>query len=64
MNDEEVRFFKTDRTVAYIRVSDESQVEEHSLEAQQREIERWCQNHKYAMPKIYVDAGVVPIRMI
>jgi len=58
MNNEEERFLKTDRTVAYIRVSDESQVDGHSLEAQQREIERWCQNHKYAKPKIYVDAGV------
>jgi len=59
MSDEkESGFEKTNRTGAYIRVSDESQVDGHSLDAQQREIERWCENHKYAKPKLYIDAGV------
>ncbi|MDA0734991.1 MAG: hypothetical protein O2860_10470 [Chloroflexi bacterium] len=30
------------RVVAYLRVSDPSQVEKHSLAAQKVDIERWC----------------------
>ena len=51
---------KTARTRAagYIRVSDESQVEGHSLDAQRREITRYCKSRGYELVRIYVDAGV------
>ena len=56
--EEELRLGRNNRTVAYIRVSDVSQVDGHSLEAQQREIERWCQYRKYPLIKTYTEAGV------
>jgi len=46
------------RTAAIIRVSDESQVEGHSLEAQRLGIERWCQQRGYVLLKEYKEAGV------
>lgn len=46
------------RTAAIIRVSDESQVDGHSLEAQRLGIERWCQQRGYVLLKEYKEAGV------
>ena len=46
------------RAVGYIRVSDESQVEGHSLDAQRNEIARWCESHGYQLVCIYSDQGV------
>jgi site-specific DNA recombinase len=46
------------RAAAIIRVSDESQVEGHSLEAQRLGIERWCQQRGYVLLKEYKEAGV------
>ena len=45
------------RAAAYIRVSDESQVEGYSLEAQRAEITRWCQRRGYDLVKVYVEEG-------
>ena len=46
------------RVAGYIRVSDESQVEGHSLKAQRREIIRYCQTHGYDLVDVYSDEGV------
>ncbi len=46
------------RVVAYIRVSDESQVDGYSLDAQKKEIERWCERHDYELMAVYADEGV------
>ena len=48
----------TIRVVAYIRVSDESQVDGYSLDAQKKEIERWCERHGYELIAIYADEGI------
>lgn len=45
------------RVAAYIRVSDEEQVEGYSLEAQRTEIERWCQRQDYDLVRVYADEG-------
>ena len=44
--------------VCYIRVSDDSPIDGYSLEAQQSEIERWCQRRGYHLIKTYVEAGL------
>ena len=49
---------KGNRVAGYIRVSDESQVEGNSLDAQRREIEQWCARQGYVLVEVYVDAGV------
>ena len=49
---------KTIKAVGYIRVSDDSQVEGHSLDAQRREITRYCQSQGYDLVRIYSDEGV------
>jgi site-specific DNA recombinase len=54
----EAIFGKSERTATIIRVSDESQVEGHSLEAQRLGIERWCQQRGYVLSKEYIEAGV------
>ena len=46
------------RTVGYIRVSDESQVDGYSLDAQRAEIARWCKRRGYELVGIYADEGV------
>lgn len=46
------------RAAGYVRVSDESQVETHSLEAQRREIARYCERHGYQLISMYSDEGV------
>ncbi len=46
------------RTATIIRVSDESQVEGHSLEAQRLGIEHWCGQRNYVLIKEYTEAGV------
>ena len=46
------------RAAGYVRVSDESQVETNSLEAQRREIARYCERHRYELSRLYSDAGV------
>jgi len=46
------------RVAGYIRVSDESQVEGYSLQAQRREIARYCQNHEGDLVRVYADEGV------
>jgi site-specific DNA recombinase len=46
------------RVVGYVRVSDESQVEGHSLDAQRREIKRYCDGQSYELVKTYADEGV------
>lgn len=48
----------TGRAVAYVRVSDESQVEGHSLAAQRREIQRYCDRADYRLTRVYADEGV------
>jgi DNA invertase Pin-like site-specific DNA recombinase len=48
----------TIRVVAYIRVSDESQVDGYSLDAQRKEIERWCERHGYVLTAVYADEGI------
>ncbi|MFQ6026960.1 MAG: recombinase family protein [Dehalococcoidia bacterium] len=46
------------RAGVYIRVSDESQVDTHSLVAQREEIARWCERHGYLIVEVYADEGV------
>ncbi|MDP2326530.1 MAG: recombinase family protein [Dehalococcoidia bacterium] len=46
------------RAVGYVRVSDESQVDGLSLDAQRREIERYCAQHGYQLVRYYSDEGV------
>ena len=46
------------RVVAYIRVSDESQVDGYSLDAQRKEIEHWCERHGYELIAVYADEGI------
>ena len=46
------------RAVGYVRVSDESQVEGLSLDAQRREIERYCERHGHELEGFYADEGV------
>ena len=46
------------RAAAYIRVSDESQVQGHSLDAQRSEIGRWCDRNGYELVLVYADEGV------
>ena len=48
----------TKRAIGYIGVSDPSQVEGHSLDAQRAEIGRWCEAHDYRLFDVYEDAGV------
>ncbi|MDA0735479.1 MAG: recombinase family protein [Chloroflexi bacterium] len=45
------------RVVAYTRVSDPSQVEGHSLDAQKADIIRWCQRRDYEFISTYVEDG-------
>ena len=46
------------RAVGYIRVSTEDQTEGHSLPAQRREIERYCEQHGLRLVGMYADEGV------
>lgn len=46
------------RAAGYIRVSDESQVDGFSLDAQRREIERYCGQRGYELVAFYADEGV------
>ena len=55
---EKVKLGTGNRTATIIRVSDESQVDGHSLEAQRLGIERWCQQRGYVLLIYYKDAGV------
>lgn len=48
----------TRRAVAYVRVSDESQIEGHSLAGQRREIQRYCERNGYTLTQVYADEGV------
>lgn len=41
------------RVVAYLRVSDPSQVEKHSLAAQKVDIERWCNRRCEELVRVY-----------
>ena len=45
------------RAVGYVRVSTEEQVEGHSLDAQRREIERYCHHHGHHLLRFYADEG-------
>ena len=45
------------RVAGYIRVSDESQIEGHSLDAQRTEIRRWCEQRGYDLVRIYIELG-------
>src|SRR5919106_3877127 len=45
------------RVVAYTRVSDPSQVEGYSLDAQKADIIRWCQRRNYELVGTYVEDG-------
>ena len=49
---------RAQRAAAYIRVSDEDQVEGYSLDAQRREIARYCERHGFDLAKVYADEGV------
>jgi len=46
------------RVGAYIRVSDESQVEGYSLDAQEIEIRQWCERQGHDLVRVYREAGV------
>ena len=46
------------RVAAYIRVSDESQIEGYSLEAQRTEIGRWCERRGHELVAVYAEEGV------
>lgn len=46
------------RAAGYIRVSLAEQADGHSLDAQRREIERYCERHGYELARIYADEGV------
>jgi site-specific DNA recombinase len=46
------------RAVGYVRVSTEEQTEGHSLDAQRREIGRYCERHEFELVRIYADEGV------
>ena len=46
------------RVAAYIRVSDESQIEGYSLEAQRTEIGRWCDRRGHELVAVYSEEGV------
>jgi site-specific DNA recombinase len=46
------------RVVGYIRVSDDSQVDGYSLDAQRVEITRWCNRHGHELVDVYADEGV------
>ena len=46
------------RAVGYIRVSNDSQVDGFSLDAQRSEIERWCRQREYVLVETYADEGV------
>ncbi|GMU39303.1 MAG: hypothetical protein AMXMBFR23_01690 [Chloroflexota bacterium] len=46
------------RAVGYVRVSDESQVDGYSLDAQRREIARYCERRGYELTQVYADEGV------
>lgn len=48
----------TKRAAGYVRVSDESQVETHSLDGQVREIERHCRQQGLDLVELYRDEGV------
>jgi site-specific DNA recombinase len=45
------------RAVAYIRVSDASQVEGHSLDAQERLFDQLCQNRGWTSVRVYREEG-------
>lgn len=45
------------RVVAYLRVSDPSQVEKHSLAAQKVDIERWCSRRGGELVQVYSEEG-------
>ena len=49
---------KGNRAVAYIRVSDESQIQGYSLDAQRAEVARWCERNGYELVLVYADEGV------
>ncbi len=46
------------RVAAYTRVSDESQVDGHSLDAQLSEITRWCEQKDFELVAVFTDAGI------
>ncbi len=58
MSRDKPKLAKGNRTATIIRVSDESQVEGHSLDAQRLGIERWCEQRGYVLLKEYREAGV------
>ena len=45
------------KVAGYIRVSDETQVDGHSLQAQDTEIQRWCQHRGHQLVYIYREEG-------
>ena len=45
------------KVAGYIRVSDESQVEGHSLDAQRTEIRRWSEQRENELVRIYEEEG-------
>ena len=45
------------RVAAYLRVSDPSQVEKYSLDAQLADIKRWCQRLGHELVQVYVEDG-------
>jgi len=55
---DEVKKTEAQRVVGYIRVSDPSQTEGHSLDAQRAEIERWCARNGHTLVRIYSEEGL------
>ena len=46
------------RAAGYVRVSTEDQAEGYSLDAQRREIARYCERHGFDLIRLYADEGV------
>ena len=49
---------KSQRAAGYVRVSDPSQIDTHSIEAQKREIAKWCEREGHILVGFYIDLGV------
>ena len=49
---------KLQRAFGYVRVSDSSQIEGHSLGAQRHAIKTYCQGHGYELVSVFEDAGI------
>lgn len=51
-----IKIFKLKKAIAYIRISDEEQ-SHFSIEAQQRQIEEYCERHSITLHRAFIDEG-------